>query len=148
MARDERPGPRFGARLAGRGVHFAAWSGQASRLWVSLFDAQGAREVKRVEMQPAGGGVHSVTIEGIGEGARYGLRADGPYAPDVGLWFDPDKLLVDPYAVEIDRPYAYDPRLSAKRGSGADTAALMPKAVVRRLGPPLRPKRPCSSRAG
>ena len=36
-----------------------------------------------------------------------------------GDWFDPDKLLVDPYAVAIDRPYAYDARLAARRGRAA-----------------------------
>ncbi len=71
------------------------------------------------------------TVAGLGDGARYGLRADGPYAPEKGLWFDPDKLIVDPYAVEIDRPYAYDPALAARRGASRDTAPLVPKAVAR-----------------
>ena len=52
------------------------------------------------------------------------------YDPARGLWFDPDKLLVDPYATAIDRPYTYDPRLAARRGEGGDTAPLMPKSVV------------------
>ena len=59
-------------------------------------------------MQPAGDGVHTLFVPGLAAGARYGLRADGDYDPDKGDWFDPDKLLVDPYAVAIDRPYAYD----------------------------------------
>jgi glycogen operon protein len=43
-------------------------------------------------------------------------------------------LLVDPYAVEIDRPYVYDTRLTASE-RGVDTAALVPKAVVRERVP-------------
>ncbi len=39
------------------------------------------------------------------------------------------KLLVDPYAVEMDRRYVYDGRLSARRGEGGDTAPLVPKAI-------------------
>lgn len=95
-----------------------------------------------MEARPTGEGLFVTEVGDIGPGTRYGLRADGRYDPDDGYWFDPDKLLVDPYAVAIDRPYAYDPRLTARRGEGGDTAALMPKAVVTALerqavGPPL-----------
>ncbi len=60
-------------------------------------------------------------------GTCYGLRAHGVWAPEQGLWFDPAKLLVDPRAVELDRPFTYSPALSEY---GADTAALVPRAVV------------------
>ena len=60
-------------------------------------------------------------------GTRYGLRAAGEWAPEKGLWFDPAKLLVDPRAVELDRPFTYNPALSAY---GVDTAALVPRAVM------------------
>lgn len=57
----------------------------------------------------------------------YGYRADGEWAPETGLWFDPAKLLVDPYAVELDRRFVQDPSLARY---GADTAALVPRALV------------------
>ena len=76
------------------------------------------------------GDVFSLHVAGIGTGARYGFRADGPYDPARGLWFDPAKLLVDPYALAIDRPYRHDPALAAPRGAGVDTAPLVPKAIV------------------
>lgn len=121
-------------------MRFAAWSGAAERIWVSLFDQQGNRETDRLELTPEGEGVFARSISGLGEGTRYGLRADGPYAPENGLWFDPDKLLVDPYATEVDRPYVYDTRLTSGE-RGVDTAALVPKAVVRERLPEaaLRP---------
>lgn len=115
-------------------MRFAAWSGAAERIWVSLFDQQGKLETDRLELTPEGDGAFARFVGGLREGARYGLRADGPYAPEGGLWFDPDKLLVDPYAVEIDRPYVYDTRLTASE-RGVDTAALVPKAVVRERVP-------------
>ena len=76
------------------------------------------------------------------------MRADGPYDPGKGDWFDPGKLLVDPYAVAIDRPYVYDPRLGSPRGERHDTAPLVPKAVVTELPPPLLPKPPLFSAGG
>lgn len=125
--------PRFGATVSEGGIRFAVWSGEAENIWVSLFDASGDREVDRLELVQTGGGVFSRVVPGLGEGTRYGFRAEGQYAPDEGLWFDPGKLLVDPYAVAIDRPYRYDERLASPRGESGDTAPLMPKAVATAL---------------
>ncbi|MER8637804.1 glycogen debranching protein GlgX [Mesorhizobium sp. M1365] len=129
--------PRFGGLAGEGGIRFAAWSSSARRIWVSIFDEHGNREIDRLELQPEGDGVHTLFIAGLAAGTRYGFRADGDYAPEHGLWFDPDRLLADPYAVEIDRPYAYDGRLAARRGEGADTAPLMPKAIAGALPGPL-----------
>ena len=127
--------PRFGARPCDGGVEFAVWSGAAERLWLCLFDAEGAAEIDRVEMQPDGEGRWSARVEGAGPGLRYGYRAAGPYDPDAGLWFDPSKLLMDPYALAIDRPYGDEGRLV--QPYGVDTAALMPKTVVVDLPDPV-----------
>jgi glycogen operon protein len=125
----------LGAQVRPDGVRFAVWSGAAERVWVCLFDAADD-EVARVAMARGAGGVFEAFVPGLGAGARYGLRADGPYAPGEGLWFDPAKLLVDPYAVALDRPFAYDPRLAHARRGAPDTAPLTPKAVVTALPPP------------
>ena len=87
-------GRRFGASVSEGGVRFGVWSGSASRTWVSIFDAKGSREADRVELSRGDGGVFSGFISGLKEGTRYGFRADGEYAPERGLWIDPDKLQV------------------------------------------------------
>src|SRR4051794_39806859 len=140
--------PPLGAFADTAGVRFAVQSQTASRVWVSLFDRDGNHEAERLAMQPAGDGIHTLFVEGLAAGARYGLRADGDYVPDQGFWFDPDKLLVDPYAAAIDRPYVYDARLAAPRGAGVDTAPLMPKAVVTELPPALTAKPPLLTPGG
>ena len=73
------------------------------------------------------GDVWIVELDRDLSGARYGYRASGTWNPGAGLWFDPAKLLVDPYAVELDQPFRYSPDLSAY---GIDTAAIVPKAVI------------------
>jgi glycogen operon protein len=78
-------------------------------------------------------------------GTRYGLRATGEWAPDHGLWFDPAKLLVDPRAVQLDRPFAYSPALSAY---GIDTAALVPRAIMPGALPEAPRRPPCFRRGG
>ncbi len=107
----------------------------------------GDRELARIALARGPDGTFTATVPGLGVGARYGLRSDGPYDPGRGLWFDPAKLLVDPYAVALDRPFVYDPRLAAPREAGIDTAALVPKAVVTAL-PPLRKPPPPLFRPG
>nr|WIE90851.1 glycogen debranching protein GlgX [Mesorhizobium sp. WSM4875] len=137
----------LGATITPEGIRFAVWSSSARRLWVSLFDDIGAREVDRLELNPEGEGVHALLVPGLGNGTRYGFRADGDYVPERALWFDPNKLLADPYAVEVDRPYQYHWRLAARRNEGADTAPLMPKAVARSLPEPV-PAKPLLFRPG
>jgi glycogen operon protein len=121
-----------GLHLTADGARFVATSRDAQALILCLFD--GDRET-RLPMSRAPGGAFAVEVPGLREGARYGFRADGAWAPDRGLWFDPEKLLVDPYAVELDRGFVYDDRLALPRGSGVDTAPLVPKAVARALTP-------------
>jgi len=71
-------------------------------------------------------------------GQRYGYRAAGEWAPSRGLWFDPAKLLVDPYAVELDRRFQQHPRLTLY---GEDTADIVPRAIVPSTLPVV-PKQP------
>ena len=134
--------PALGARPDKTGTHFAVWSSAAERLWVCLFDANGSRETDRIELAYEGEGVFSATVPGVGPGQRYGLRADGAYDPPGGFWFDTGKLLMDPYAVLIDRPYRYDARLASRRAEGVDTAPLMPKAVVTEVSEPVAAQPP------
>ncbi len=113
-------------------MRFCARSSDATALTLCLFE--GERET-RLPMVRQSGDLFALEVANAGAGTRYGLRADGVYAPDQGLWFDPDKLLVDPYAVELDRRFAHDARLALPRGSGFDTAPIVPKAIVRTLDP-------------
>jgi glycogen operon protein len=112
------------------GVNVAVVSSAAERIDFCLFDERGEREVARLPLSRVSGSVLCGFVSGVAPGARYGLRADGRYAPGEGDWFDPAKLLADPYATALDRPFAFDARLAAPRAAGIDTATLMPKAIV------------------
>ncbi|ARM89984.1 glycogen debranching enzyme GlgX 1 [Rhizobium sp. CIAT894] len=116
-----------GAIVFETGVEFAVWSHDAAQIELCLFDDHGNREFARLPMARDSNHTHRLFVDGLKQGARYGYRADGIYAPDNGLWFDPSKLLIDPYAKEIDRPFRYDPRLGIY---GEDSQDLMPKAIV------------------
>jgi glycogen operon protein len=119
----------LGATITAEGVNFAVYSETASALYVSIFDEQD-RETDRFELDGHDDHIHHGLIAGLGAGARYGLRADGLYDPLQGYFFDPQKLLVDPYAKRIDRVFVRSPRLRLDRQDAVDTASLIPKAIV------------------
>ncbi len=123
---------QFGAVPKAGGTEFAVWAPDADRVELALL----APTEQRLSLQKGTDGVHRGFADGVGPGAHYGFRAHGCYAPDQGLWFDPAKLLVDPYALAIDRAYAMDSRLAT---FGVDTADLVPRSVVVDLpDPPAR----------
>lgn len=123
----------LGATASEAGVNFAVYSECATTIWVSIFDEQD-QETDRFKLDVHQDHIHAGLVSGLGVGARYGLRADGPYDPDQGYFFDPMKLLVDPYAKRLDRVFVRSPRLRLDRAEAVDTAPLVPKAIVVGLG--------------
>jgi len=119
----------LGATVTAEGVNFAVYSEAASAIYVCLFDDLD-REIGRYELDGHDGNIHHGLIAGIGAGTLYGLRADGQYDPPRGLHFDPAKLLLDPYARRIDRPFERSPLMALPRPRAIDSAPEMPKAIV------------------
>jgi glycogen operon protein len=100
---------------------------------VSIYDEQD-QETDRFELDVHQDNIRAGLVAGLTAGTRYGLRADGPYDPDQGYFFDPMKLLVDPYAKRLDRVFVRSPRLRLDRAEAVDTAPLIPKAIVGDMG--------------
>ncbi|MEM1313897.1 MAG: glycogen debranching protein GlgX [Pseudomonadota bacterium] len=124
-----RPRP-LGLTLEPGGANIAVRAGAAERVHLCLFDAAGAET--RLPLPDRTGDIHHAWIEGVAEGQRYGLRAEGP-----GAAFDPRKLLADPCAPRFDAPFRWDDRLAA--GDPRDSAPAMPKAVAAPLPTPIDP---------
>ncbi len=120
------PGIHFDAT----GVGFSVVSHHAGAVWLCLFDETGNSETGRIEMRRAHGGQFSAHVAGLKPGQKYGYRADGEWEPHAGHRFDMSKLLVDPYATMIDRPFQWHPDLAAK---GVDTRAFAPKSVLQQF---------------
>lgn len=91
----------FGAVARDDGVNFAVFSQHAKLIEICVFDASGARELRRYPLQGPYDGVFHGFLRGVGPGLVYGLRAHGPYRPESGHRFNSHKLLLDPYAREI-----------------------------------------------
>ncbi|KAI94771.1 glycogen debranching enzyme [Rhodomicrobium udaipurense JA643] len=136
---DGSPEP-LGLTLDGRGANVAVFSAHATAIELCLFDAAGEREVERIRLPARTGDVWHGRIEGIGAGTRYGVRAHGPYDPANGHRFNPAKLLVDPYALALDRPlklhpsmFGYRPGTDDLTRDDTDSASAMPKAIALNL---------------
>jgi len=124
----------LGAEVSRGRTRFAVRSPLARQVWLCLFDDAGEH---RIAMR-RGGDTWSAELAGDRSGTRYGYRAEGEWAPERGLWFDPAKLLVDPCAMELDRRFVQEPRLGQY---GADTADIVPRALVMPPLPAVRRKR-------
>ncbi|NBC35195.1 glycogen debranching protein GlgX [Novosphingobium sp. FSY-8] len=132
----------LGAWMQDGATHFALRAPLARAVWLCLFDADDAET--RLPMVREGDDWR-ITLPGDHAGARYGYRADGDWAPDQGRWFDAAKLLVDPYAVELDRRFEQAPALAQH---GVDTAAIVPRAIVPGALPLVEPAPPMFTRGG
>ncbi|MCZ4345641.1 MULTISPECIES: glycogen debranching protein GlgX [Devosia] len=119
----------LGATITEQGINFAVYSETATNIWVSIYDEQD-QETDRFELDVHQDNIRAGLVSGLTAGTRYGLRADGEYNPDQGLFFDPMKLLVDPYAKRLDRTFVRSPRLRLDRAEAVDTGPLIPKAIV------------------
>ena len=106
LSRQDGPGTApLGVRPTPDGLAVAVWSGTAERVWACVFDGEG--EAARHELARAEGGRFEATTRPPSAPVPATASAPtAPTAPERGLWFDPAKLLVDPYAAAIDRPFA------------------------------------------
>ncbi|MEA3151006.1 MAG: isoamylase [Gammaproteobacteria bacterium] len=95
------PFPR-GATWDGRGVNFSLFSESSECVELCLFDRSGANE-QRIRIRERTSGAWHIYLPDIAPGQLYGYRVHGPYEPERGLRFNPNKLLLDPYAKAIGR---------------------------------------------
>ena len=91
-----------GASWDGQGTNFSLFSEHADGVELCLFDDDGAET--RLELSQSTAFHWHGYLPGVGPGQRYGYRVYGPWAPEDGHRFNPDKLLIDPYALAIDGP--------------------------------------------
>ncbi len=136
------PGKSYplGATWDGKGVNFALFSEHASKVELCLFDSIDAtRESHRITLtERTDQAWHAYLPEAL-PGQIYGYRVHGPYEPDRGHRFNPNKIVLDPYAKSIardvrwaDEVFAY--RVGDPQGDLSfderDSAAYAPLAVV------------------
>jgi isoamylase len=134
----------LGATPNDHGVQFAVFSRHATGVELLLFaHAQDGTATEVIDLDPRTnktGNIWHVQVDGIGPGQYYLYRVFGPYEPNRGHRFNPNKLLLDPYAKAVTGAFIWN--LADARGydpsskdldlsfSGTSDAAGMPKCIV------------------
>lgn len=132
-----RPSPR-GALWTGLGVNFSIFSANATKVELCLFDDRGETELERLELPEYTNQIFHGFVPDARPGTIYGYRVHGPYAPEEGHRFNPNKLLLDPYAKALVGQVDWNPALfgyQVETGDDLtfderDSAKYMPKARV------------------
>jgi glycogen operon protein len=135
--REGLPFPR-GATWDGKGANFALFSAAATKVEVCLFDGAGERELERIELPEHTDQIFHGYLPDVGPGTYYGYRVHGPYEPEAGHRFNPNKLLLDPYARAHAGELTWHPAIFGyEMESGddltfdtRDSAPFVPKSVV------------------
>jgi isoamylase len=131
-----RPGRSeiLGATWDGAGTNFAVFSSEASQVDLCLF--VGGRDT-RIALPDTGHGIWCAYVPGIGPGTQYGYRVHGRWDSSSGRRFNPDKLLLDPYArqvmgssVQHASVLPYIPGTDGSERSHDDSALWVPRSVV------------------
>ncbi|WP_089896916.1 glycogen debranching protein GlgX [Chitinophaga arvensicola] len=135
------PGKPFplGATWDGEGVNFALYAENATRVELCLFDTPDGEVTATIRLSDRTSNVWHVYLPGAKPGLPYGYRVHGPYEPSEGHRFNPNKLLIDPYAKAISGTinwhnslFGYEPGHADEdlSYSETDSAPFLPKSVV------------------
>jgi isoamylase len=128
----------IGAFWDGQGTNFALFSAHATKVELCLFDGDGDREVERIVLPEYTNQIWHGYLPGIGPGTPYGYRVHGPYEPSAGHRFNPNKLLLDPYAGAQIKDLVWNPALFGYQMETGDdltfderdSAPYMPRCTV------------------
>jgi glycogen operon protein len=131
----------LGATWDGSGVNFSLFSEAAEAVDLCIFDVPyGAPEIARIPLTERDDNVWHIYLPEARPGMLYGYRVHGPFDPANGRRFNPNKLLLDPYAKALtahiewsDAMFGYPVNGHADQDlefSEQDSAPGMPKCVV------------------
>ena len=136
--------PHFlGTQVTDGGTNFALWAPAADAVELCLFEGQGSSNVEtRFALAHREGPIWHGYLAGVRPGQRYGYRVYGPWRPEQGWRFNPNKLLIDPYTHLLDGQIDYRPEIFGHHSQDAigtgdpliqdrrDSAGFVPFSVV------------------
>ncbi|MDB5478330.1 MAG: Isoamylase [Alphaproteobacteria bacterium] len=129
----------MGATWDGKGTNFALFSANATKVELCIFDKTGKREKARIALPEYTNEIWHGHVAGVAPGDVYGYRVHGPFDPENGHRFNPNKLLLDPYALAHIGDITWHPSCFAyRRGDDdkdlsfddQDSAPYVPRCLV------------------
>lgn len=133
MTLNYQPGKSYplGATVYPDGVNFSVFSSNSTAVELLFFQNPNDSEPQStIWLDPRLNRTFHywhVFVPGIKHGQLYAYRVHGPFEPERGLRFDPQKLLLDPYAKCIAIPDNYDRRAACLPG---DNSGVAMKSIV------------------
>jgi isoamylase len=122
----------LGATLAPGGANFSVFAKHSTAVQLLLFDDVDAPKPSRImDLDPRTNRTYHywhLFVPGVTAGQIYAYRVAGPFCPERGLRFDPDKVLLDPYGKCVARPATRS--REAARHPGDNAAAALRSVVV------------------
>ncbi len=127
----------LGATWDGKGVNFALYANNATAVELCLFDDN--HQEFKIEVKECTYYIWHIYLPDIKPGQFYGYRVHGPYDPHNGFRYNPNKLLIDPYAKSIAGPvkwhesvfgYEMNSPNQDLSFSETDSSPYVPKSVV------------------
>jgi glycogen operon protein len=119
-----QPNP-LGATLGLGGCNFAVHCPSADGVEICLFDKNTEEQLVAIVMPAKTGKIWHCQLDGIQAGQLYGYRVIGENHAHVGLKFDHQKLLIDPYAKALNKPAVWN-----KSQYEGDSQFMIPKGIV------------------
>ncbi|MBR1604505.1 MAG: hypothetical protein IJ660_00165 [Alphaproteobacteria bacterium] len=120
---------KLGAAYMPESTDFSVFSEHAQKIELCLFSEDEKTET-RIPLNKAEKGIWSVTVPDIKVGQKYGYRAYGEYSPEKGLFFNPHKLAVDPYCLDVSQEITDWENDYLCGDNDLDSAPYMPKSLV------------------
>ena len=122
----------LGATILPGGTNFSVFAKHSTAAQLLLFeDVNAAKPSRVIDLDSRMNRTYHywhVFVPGIASGQIYAYRIAGPFDPERGLRFDPNKILLDPYAKCIARPAGRS--REAARHRGDNCAGALRNVVV------------------
>ena len=121
---DGQPHP-LGANMVEGGCNFAVHCPSADGVELCLFDDNTEEQLSVIVMPAKTGKIWHCQLSHVQAGQLYGYRVIGENHPNMGLKFDHQKLLIDPYAKALNRPAVWN-----ETQYDGDSQFMIPKCIV------------------
>src|SRR5690242_3305979 len=126
MAPEQGKSFPLGATIVSGGANFSVFAKHSTAAQLLLFDdVNSAKPSRVIDLDPRSNRTYHywhVFVPGVAAGQIYAYRIAGPFDPERGLRFDPDKVLLDPYGKCIARPTGRSREAARHRGDNSATA--------------------------
>jgi glycogen operon protein len=123
-ASDGQPYP-LGANMRQGGCNFAVHCPSADGVDLCLFDKDTEEQLAVIVMPAKTGKIWHCQLDNVQAGQLYGYRVRGENHVHIGLKFDHQKLLIDPYAKALNRPAVWN-----EKQYDSDSQFMIPKGIV------------------